>query len=301
MITLNKIVHIKILKSPLIWISVVFVSLFLAFFPGSISGVFGTIEPGGELPNFRNSDILIKTQISGSIIITGLIMVIIGSFTESYIKINNSLFSRNLYLSRTPKYKYYFSSIFPIFTYSILYLIFSFGLLFLYDYLGLISGMGVTENTAPIFKSSDFLEQKEKNIINWSNVQWSYLVYSFFLSISIAIALSLLVTTISKSSTTYISIIWGYVFLIFFFGGSSVPLPIIRDYGGDIVAEEPFSAFVYISYLIPNVYTNFLFIDALTNRVDINDVESLINFLVPLVILILLFVFIIFYRKVFKK
>lgn len=299
MLTLTKKIHFKILKSPAIWIAIGFVAFFLAFYPGAITGTYG----GGQLSDvyvdsYRQADILIKSQTAAAIIITGLVIFISGIFLESFIKINNSSINKIVYLSPMPKYKFFLATLLPIFLYSTLFLIFSFCLLLIYDAAGLIAGSTVTVDT--FNTGSEVLYANEKNIILWENVQWGYLIYAFILTIALVIVISLTITTFVKSSLAYSTIIWGYVFLIFFFGGASVPLPVIRDYSEIILVEEPLPVFTYISYCIPNTYTNFLFIDAFTGTAGLDQQILLLNTIMPIVFIIF-FLILINGKKLVKK
>lgn len=247
MLSLLRITHIKILKSPSLWISLIFVIFFLAFSPKAL---------GSASPNPFASNI-ISIQVSGAIIVTGLLITVMTSFGESYVKIKNSLIYQNTKLNNKPAYQFYIATIIPVIVFSIAIFIISMSLLVAFDSLGLI---GIT-----------------KNIIDWSNIQFGYLLISMLSTVLLGITISLLFATISKTDNTYTALVWGYLFLIFFFGGSSVPIFLIRG-------DDPLKAFMYLSMLIPNTFSNFLFINSMTGSVEFVTGDIDITYILDIVI-----------------
>ncbi len=255
MISLLKITHKKILKSPSLWISLIFIVFFLAFAPKALGSASGSIQAANSL----------SLQVASAIIITGLLITVMTSFGESFVKIKNSLIFQNIQLNNKPKYQFYLATILPVVVFSVLIFIVSLSLLSIFDLLSLIG--------------------QEKNIIDWSNIQFGYVVLSLITTVSLGITLSLLFSAIAKSDNTYTALVWGYLFLIFFFGGSSVPIFLIRG-------DDPLKVFMYLSMCIPNSYSNFLFINAMTGQIEFIsgniDVTYILDIVIPIVLTIVL-------------
>lgn len=248
MLSLLKISHKKIITSPSLWISIIFIAFFLGFAPSAIGGSVDT-----SLPGYNN----ISINVSSAIIITGLLITVITTFGESFVKIKSSLIYKNIQLNNKPKYQFYVSTITPIIVYSTLVFIFSMAFVAIFDSLGLL---GV-----------------EKNIIDWSRIQWGYLFISLVTTISLGISISILLATLSKNLNTYTSLVWAYLFLVFFFGGSSVPIFLIRG-------DQALDAFKYISFMIPNTYTNFLFVDSMVGSANLGNALSILDIFLPIVL-----------------
>lgn len=239
MIALIRITHIKILKSPSLWISLVFVAFFLAFSPKAISSA--SINPNE-----------VATQISAAIIITGLLMVVMTTFGESFVKIKSSLIYQNVELNNKPRFQFYIATILPVVVFSISMLITSMLLLVIFDAIGLI---GTTSN-----------------IINWSNVNYLYLLISIITTVTLGISIALLFAALSKTENVYTALVWAYLFLVFFFGGSSVPIFLIRG-------DDPLKVFKFLSMLIPNTYSNFLFVNSMSGSMTFSSGFNITYFL----------------------
>ncbi len=264
MISLLKIVHLKILKSPALWISIIFITFFLAFSPKAL----GT-SAGNPLASIE-----ISIQVAAAIIITGLLITVMTSFGESFVKIKNSLIYQNTQLNNKPKYQFYFATILPVVMFSTFVFILSMSLLSIYDSIGLIG--------------------QERNIIEWSRVQFGYLFLSLISTILLGITLSLLFSSIAKSDNTYTALVWGYLFLVFFFGGSSVPIFLIRG-------NDPLEVFMYLSMCIPNTYSNFLFINAMVNDIEFIKGDIDITFILDIIMPFILSVVFIGIRQIIVK
>ncbi len=259
MISLLKISHLKILKSPALWISLIFIIFFMAFSPKAISasvldrpaieGVFDPIEEANKM----------AVQISSAIMITGLLITVITSFGESFVKIKGSLIYQNVQLNNKPKYQFYLATILPVVTYSILVFVTSLILLVTFDFVGIIG--------------------QTSNIVDWANIQYLYLIISLVLTVTLGISIALLLATISKTENTYTALVWAYLFLVFFFGGSSVPLFLIRG-------DDPLAAFTYLSMAVPSTFSNFMFINSMTNNIDFSSGELvyILDIVMPIVL-----------------
>ncbi len=249
MLALLRIIHIKILKSPALWISLVFVGFFLAFSPKAIGS--------SAMPGEENS---LSIQIASAIIITGLLMTVMTSFGESFVKIKGSLLFQNIELNNKPKYQFYVATITPVVVYSLAMLITSMAMLAIFDSLGLI---GATSN-----------------IIKWNEIQYLYLLISIISTVFLGITVALLFSSLSKTDNTYTALVWAYLFLVFFFGGSSVPIFLIRG-------EDPLAAFTYLSMCIPNTFSNFLFVNSMDGNITFStniEVVNILDIILPFVL-----------------
>ena len=247
----------KILVSPSLIIALVFTIFFLSFMPGSF------VDPNNSIPGSPISagDILLKTQIVASVIITGFLIVIMTSFYEAYIKLRRSLIYTTSILNGKPKWQFYFATFLPIFFLAIIFFVISIIFVLILDSTGVIAGS--------VFGN-------QKNIINWKETNWAILIVALIWTAFLGIAIALFVSELVKNFNLFISLIWGYLFLVFFFGGSSVPIFLIR---GDLALE----AFTYVSYAIPSVWDNFLFISDFSATFSFQDTIELLNFLIPLI------------------
>lgn len=261
MIALIRITHIKILKSPSLWISLVFVAFFLAFSPKAISSA--SINPNE-----------VATQISAAIIITGLLMVVMTTFGESFVKIKSSLIYQNVELNNKPRFQFYIATILPVVVFSISMFITSMLLLVIFDAIGLI---GTTSN-----------------IINWSNVNYLYLLISIITTVTLGISIALLFATLSKTENVYTALVWAYLFLVFFFGGSSVPIFLIRG-------DDPLKVFKFLSMLIPNTYSNFLFVNSMSGSMTFSSGFNATYFLDIVMPMVLSASFILIRQLVLKR
>lgn len=248
----------KILVSPALIIALVFTIFFLSFMPGSFVAPATTPIPGTSI---SDADILLKTQIVASIIITGFLIVVMTSFYEAYIKLRRSLIYTTSILNSKPKWQFYFATFLPIFLLAIIFFAISIIFTLILDSIGIIGG-SVFDNP--------------KNIISWTTINWSILLIALVWTAFLGIAIALFISELVKNFNLFISLIWGYLFLVFFFGGSSVPIFLIR---GDSALE----AFTFISYAIPSVWANFLFISAFSGEFNFQDTIQLLNFLIPII------------------
>lgn len=246
----------KILLSPPLIIALVFTIFFLSFMPGSF------VDPNAPFPSssITAADILLKTQIVASIIITGFLIVVMTSFYEAYIKLRRSLIYTTSILNSKPKWQFYFATFLPIFFLAIIFFTISILFALILDSIGVIAGS--------VFGN-------QKNIIDWKNINWGILFIALVWSAFLGIVIALFVSELVKNFNLFISLVWGYLFLVFFFGGSSVPIFLIR---GDFA----FEAFTIISYVVPSVWANFLFISAFSGTFNFQDTIELLNFLIPL-------------------
>ncbi len=256
MLSLLRISHIKILKSPSLWISLVFIIFFMAFAPGAFSKTIDT-----SIPDYELSANAISLKVASAIIITGLLITVVTSFGESFVKIKESLIYQNILLSNKPKYQFYIATIVPVFVYSMLVFGISILFLILFDNFGLLS--------------------LNPNVINWSQIQVGFLVLALISTVFLGVSISLLFSAIAKTENTYTALTWAYLFLVFFFGGSSVPIFLIR--GGDAL-----EAFMYISFLVPNTFSNFLFVNSIVGEVNFDEIVDILDVAVPLVLPLLL-------------
>ncbi len=246
MIALIRITHLKILKSIALWISLIFVLFFLAFSPKAIGGAFNPVEAD-----------IVSLKVASAVIVTGLLITVMTSFGESFVKIKGSLIYQNTKLNNKPKYQFYFATILPVVVYSTIIFIISMSSLAIYDAIGLIG--------------------TEKNIIDWGNVQYLFLIISLITTVGLGVSLSLLFSTIAKNDGTYTAMVWGYLFLAFFFGGSSVPIFLIRG-------EESLTAFKFLAMAVPSSFSNFLFVHSMTGIVSFDTTDQLIEHVLDITI-----------------
>ncbi len=244
MISLLKISNTKIIKSSSLWISIVFILFFLAFAPNA----FGNVALDSGVPNAEQNSALLSTQVVGAIVITGLLLTVITTLGESFVKIKSSLIYKNMKLNNKPKYQFYISTVLPVILFSTLVFSFSMIIVAIFDSIGLL---GYTSN-----------------IIDWNNIQYGYLLLSIITTITLCISISLLISSVSKTINIYTALTWAYLFLIFFFGGSSVPIFLIRG-------EGSLEVFMYLSFFIPNTFSNFLFINSMAGKVDFAVTDTL--------------------------
>ncbi len=258
MISLLKISHLKILKSPALWISLIFIIFFMAFSPKAISAsvLDRPAVPGFDPVTEAN---IMAVQIASAIMITGLLITVITSFGESFVKIKGSLIYQNVQLNNKPKYQFYLATILPVVTFSIIVFFTSIILLVIFDSVGIIG--------------------QSSNVVDWGNIQYLYLIISLILTVTLGISIALLLATLSKTENTYTALVWAYLFLVFFFGGSSVPLFLIRG-------DEPLAAFTYLSMAVPSTFTNFMFINSMTNNIDFasGEIVYILDITMPIVL-----------------
>ncbi len=260
MVSLIKITHLKILKSPALWISLVFIIFFMAFAPKAIGGAF--IDP--DIPATPEAIVAANTisiQVASAIIVTGLLITVMTSFGESFVKIKSSLIYQNTQLNNKPKFQFYFATILPVVVYSTIVFIISIASLAIFDAFELIGA--------------------SKNVVDWANIQYLYLITSLITTVGLGIALSILFASLAKTDGTYTAFVWGYLFLVFFFGGSSVPIFLIRGDGS-------LAAFMYLSMAIPSSFSNFLFVNSMVGTVEFTnsdefDVIMLLDIIVPII------------------
>ncbi len=254
MFSLFRINLLRILKSAGLWISIIFITFFLAFAPRS----FGlSVNP--SIPNASAESIKISLQVSAAIIVTGLLVAVITMFGESYVKIKGSLIYENTLLNNKPKYEFYISTILPIVIYTLLVMSYSLILVSIFDAFEILNDYG--------------------SVIDWGNINYGWLLWSITWTIILGISISLLISTFTKNINVYISITWAYLFLIFFFGGSSVPIFLIRG-------DDPLAAFMWLSFFIPNSFSNFLFVNSFSNTITY-DVLDILDIVLPVVLSII--------------
>ncbi len=258
MVSLIKITHQKILKSPALWISLVFIIFFLAFSPKAIGGSFAN-SPSPDANFIAN---IVSIKIASAIVITGLLITVMTSFGESFVKIKSSLIYQNTKLNNKPQYQFYFATILPVVVYSTIVFVVSMGSLAMFDAFGLLG--------------------TDKNIIQWKDIQYHYLLISLITTVGLGVSLSLLFSTVSKTDGTYTALVWGYLFLVFFFGGSSVPIFLIRG-------DDSLAAFMYLSMSIPSTFSNFLFVNAMVGEVEFVkgdiDITYILDIVIPVIII----------------
>lgn len=222
----------------------------MAFAPAAFSGTVDEAIPGSvKLAN----DLAI--QVTSAIIITGLLITVVTSFGESFVKIKGSLIYQNIELSNKPKAQFYVATIIPVIVYSTITFILSIIFMVAFDSLGLLG--------------------LSSGIVDWSNIQYGYLLLSLVTTITLGISISLLISSVSKNENTYTALTWAYLFLIFFFGGSSVPIFLIRG-------EGSLAAFTYLSFVIPNTFSNFLFVNSMVGQVTTSDIIDILDIVMPI-------------------
>ncbi len=246
MLSLLKINHLKILKSPSIWISLIFVVFFMAFSPKAMSST--------AAPSVSES---ISISVASAIVITGLLITVITTFGESFVKIKGSLIYQNIQLNNKPRYQFFVATIIPVIVYSTIMFILSMVIMIIFDSAGLLNA--------------------NKSIIDWANVQYLYLILSLVTTITLGVSISLLISTLSKTDNTYTALTWAYIFLVFFFGGSSVPIFLIRG-------DSNLDAFMYLSFIIPNSFSNFLFVDSMVGNVGPGEYTYYLDVFLPMVL-----------------
>ncbi len=237
----------KVSLSVSLWIPLIFIVFFISFAPSALSSA-------AQNPMDPTAEAITSIQVSGAIIITGVLLTVVTVFGETYVKVKNSLIFTNMELGTKPKYQFYLATILPVVIYTTGILLLSMCLLAAFDAFGLLGST--------------------KNIIEWANIQWGYFVLSITTTITLGISISLFIASFVKD-TTYTSLTWAYLFLVFFFGGSSVPLFLIRG-------TNSIAALKYISFGIPNVYSNFLFINAMSGTVEASNIEGLLDIIMPI-------------------
>lgn len=235
----------------------------MAFAPNAFSS--SAIDNGA--PNAEQNSILLSVQVVGAIVITGLLLTVISTFGESFVKIKSSLIYKNIKLNNKPKYQFYVSTILPVILFSTLVFTLSIIIVIIFDFVGLLG-----------YKS---------NIIDWTNVQYGYLLLSIITTITLGISIALLISSISKTMNVYTALTWAYLFLIFFFGGSSVPIFLIRG-------DDPLEAFMYLSFVVPNTFSNFLFINSMSGQVDFGVTDTLKKVVMYLDVIMPIFISILF-------
>jgi len=253
MVSLLKTNIIKIIKSFSFWGNIGFILFFIGFAPNSFA----------KSPTTRGVDnTLIAIQVAFAIAITGLLITVVTTFGRSYVKVQNSLIYVNVNLSSKPRYQFYLATVIPVALFSILVFMLSIIFIVILDSVSLIG--------------------TRKNVIDWNNIQYGYVFLSLIFSIVLGISLALLAATFVKKENAYTAIIWLYLFLIFFFGGSSVPIFIIRG-------PTSSDVFRYISFFIPNIYTNFLFINAITDQINFKVYTDILDLVMPLGLALIFF------------
>ena len=251
MISLFKTNIFKILKSFSFWGNIIFILFFIGFAPGSFANS-AMKDPKRTVEDANQ----IAVQVACAIAITGLLISVVTILGRSYVKVQNSLIYINSSLSSKPKYQFYLATLTPVALFSALVFMLSMIFMVIFDSFGLI---GYT-----------------KNAINWKTIQYGYVILALFFSILLGIAFALLVSSFIKKENAYTAITWTYLFLIFFFGGSSVPIFLVRG-------DRSLEAFKYISFFIPNIYTNFLFVNGMTDKITFKEYTDILDLVMPIV------------------
>ncbi len=253
MISLLRTNLLNLLKSSGFWISIIFITFFLSFAPSAFGS---TITADDNINGWKELSKTLSSEVVSAIIITGLLITVITTFGDSYVKIKNSLIYQNTLLNSKPKYQFYVATIIPVIFYTSLTFGYSLILSTIFDSFKLLNSNG--------------------SVIKWGNIQIGWLLWSIVWTIILGISIALMISTFTKNLSIYTSITWAYLFLILFFGGASVPIFLIR--GGNAL-----NAFMYISFAIPNTFSNFLFVNAFNGSIEYSALDIL-DIVMPVVI-----------------
>jgi len=262
--SLNNLYLIKIWKTPGIWIGLIFILIMLAVFPASMVSSIPPPMPGDSpvLDQLRNE---FPFMVAGAIIATGISIILLQSWGYIFANIKTSDINRRIETSNITSIQYYAYA-------------------YIYSLLVFIAASLVSLSIFGIYDAAGLIQNSNGQGFNWSNADWGMIIASFIMIYLTSVSFATFVTMIVKDFSKYTTTMWIYVLLIFLIGGSSAPIILIRDVGlGDTLLP-----FTIISYMVPNVMTNFLMIGAFgsshTGMDAMKGSAELINSLVPLAI-----------------
>lgn len=92
-------------------------------------------------------------------------------------------------------------------------------------------------------------------------VDWGMIVVGIFLAGISSTSIAFFIGSVLVNPIHTVTASWIYAIALFFFGGASAPISLIRGLS-DIEGSEILAIFKYLGYFMPNSFTNFLLADA---------------------------------------
>lgn len=224
--SLNMLYLVKIWKTPGIIVGILFMIIFLPFFPSAqVGAVFGAPELQAE----------ISFAIAGTIIGTAITISMMQSWGYIFANIETSDIKRRIGTSNISRAKY--------FAYAYLYAVMLFFVM-----------VAISFTIFGIYDAAGLMNNTDDQSFNWGNAAWGNIIGGLFLLFFTSVTISLFFGKIFKDFAKYTTVSWIYILLTFLVGGASAPLYIIRDMGNSNV--DVLLPFEIISYIVPSATNN---------------------------------------------